>query len=157
MCIALSFFLVALVVYWICKCKPKQEAGSVTFVIVDPKTCKVLHITSPRGDQTMAFIMRADQKVNITVAYTDSQGNPATTEGVPVWGSSDASVTVEAASDGLSAVATASGIVGTAQVNVTADADLGEGVKEIVGTLDIEIVGGEAVSVVLTPGTPEPK
>lgn len=111
-----------------------------------------------QGDLTMAFQLRADQKVSISVSFVDAQGNPAVADDTPVWDSSDASiVSVVAAPDGLSAVATASGVVGTAQVSVKADADLGDGIKEIVGTLDLDIVSGEATSVVLSPGTPEPK
>lgn len=105
----------------------------------------------------MAFLLRADQKVSASVAFLDSQGNPAKVDGVPAWGSSDEGVvSVTAEADGLSALIVANS-VGLAQVNVKADADLGEGMKEIVGTLDLDIVSGEAVSVVLTPGTPEPK
>jgi hypothetical protein len=40
------------------------------------------------------------------------------------------------------------------QISVTADADLGAGVTPIAGTLDIEVVGDQAVSVGIVAGTP---
>ena len=39
---------------------------------------------------------------------------------------------------------------GTATINAVADADLGEGVTQIAGTLDIQVVAGQAVALVLT-------
>ena len=42
----------------------------------------------------------------------------------------------------------------TKQVNVKADADLGEGVTEIIGTLDVEVQAGAAVSMTVNAGTP---
>ena len=43
---------------------------------------------------------------------------------------------------------------GATQISVTADADLGEGVTPIVGTLSIDVVGGQAVSINIVAGTP---
>ena len=42
--------------------------------------------------------------------------------------------------------ATASGETGTAQITATADADLGEGVRELITLLDVNVVAGEAVA-----------
>ena len=66
-------------------------------------------------------------------------------------------VDLEVAPDGTSAYAIAAGPLGTCQVSVTADADLGEGVVTITGVLDLEVVGSQATSFVITPGAPEPK
>lgn len=105
----------------------------------------------------MAFTLTVDQQVSLSVAYVDSQGNPAQVDGVPVWASSDTNVaTVLAAADGLSAVAAAAGNIGTAQISVTADADLGAGTTSLISLLDLAVVGGEAVSGTITPGEPEP-
>jgi hypothetical protein len=62
--------------------------------------------------------------------------------------------TVEPAQDGLSAVVKAADELGTTQISVTADADLGEGVAPIAGTIDIEVVGGQAVALSIVAGTP---
>ena len=40
------------------------------------------------------------------------------------------------------------------QISVSADADLGDGVRTLTGTLDLEIVSGEAVTLSVIAGTP---
>lgn len=104
----------------------------------------------------MAFVLTDIQQVSVSVAYTDAEGNPASVEGAPVWESSDESVlTLTTSEDGFSTEAVTTGSLGTAQVQVTADADLGEGTTQIVGLLDVEVVSSAAVAATLTPGTPE--
>lgn len=106
----------------------------------------------------MALILTDLEKVSLSVAFTTAVGNPATVDGVPVWATSDESVlSVVASEDGLSAVVTTVGPLGSAQVSVTADADLGEGVKPLVGTLDVTVVGSEAVFAIVAASAPEPK
>jgi hypothetical protein len=47
--------------------------------------------------------------------------------------------------------------VGQAQVTATCDADLGDGVRELITLCDIEVVGGEAVAGTIQPvGEPDP-
>ena len=95
------------------------------------------------------------QQVGLSIQPVDKRGNPASLDGVPVWLSSNSEVvSVVAAADGLSAVATAVGPLGTATVSVTADADLGAGVTEIAGTLDITVTAGAATTVKITAGDP---
>jgi hypothetical protein len=106
----------------------------------------------------MAFIMTDVQKVSLAVQPVDAAGNPAALDGAPVWTSTDPAVlTVTAAPDGLSAEAVAVGPLGTAQVSVSADADMGAGVTTITGVLDVQVMASAAVSLGITPGTPEPK
>lgn len=101
----------------------------------------------------MAFVLRATQNVDIAVdEITDKKGNPATIQD-PTWASSDESI-VTVVGSGLTATASAVGPLGTATVTLTGDADLGEGVKPITGTLDVEIVAGDAAVFNLVPGTP---
>lgn len=98
------------------------------------------------------------QKVSLSISPVSAAGNPASIDGVPTWSTSDDTVlTLEVAEDGLSAVALTTGKLGTAQVSVVADADLGEGVKELTGVLDVEVKASEAVSLELNAGTPENK
>jgi hypothetical protein len=103
----------------------------------------------------MAFVLKATQQVPLTLAIKDKFGNPASIDGVPVWASSDETIlTVAPAADGMSAVATPVGPAGSAQVNVSADADTGSGSKEITGLLAVDVVAGDATVVELQAGTP---
>lgn len=111
----------------------------------------------PRQEEMM-FILGDDQKVTLSIAPVDAAGNPAPVDGVPSWSLSDTKyIGLEVADDGMSATAIAIGLLGTTQVQVAADADLGEGVVTINGTLDIEVVAGQAVGLSIAAGTPEPK
>jgi len=113
---------------------------------------------NPDGSRSkidMAFTLTDIQQVSLAIQAVDARGNPAKLDGAPVWTSSDtALLTVVASDDGLSCVATAVGPLGTAQVLVTADADLGTGVRALTGLLDIDIIASEALNVVIVPGTP---
>lgn len=101
------------------------------------------------------LILTDKQEVDLSVAFTSKAGNPAKVDGTPAWVSSnEAVVTVVAAADGLSVVAKAVGPLGTAQVSVSADADLGEGVRLITGTFDITVEASEAVVAGVAAGTP---
>jgi hypothetical protein len=47
--------------------------------------------------------------------------------------------------------------IGDVQVTATADADLGDGIREIITLLDLNVVSGEAVAGTINViGTPEP-
>ena len=102
------------------------------------------------------LILTDAQKVSLAVAFTNPIGNPAPVDGVPAWTVSDPNVIdLQVADDGLSAVAVTKGPLGPCQVTVTADADMGSGVRSITGTLDIEVRASEAVAVGIVAGTPE--
>lgn len=106
----------------------------------------------------MALVLTDIQKVSLSITPTSAAGNPAPVDGAPVWTSSDESVlTVTASEDGLSAEAVTTGKLGVAQVSVSADADLGEGVTTITGVLDVEVKASEAVSLAVSAGTPTNK
>lgn len=106
----------------------------------------------------MSLILTATQQVNLSVSFVDKAGNAAKVDGLPVWTSSDSNIlTVTPSEGGLSAMVATVGPVGTAQVSVQADADLGEGVTALIGTLDVEVVAAQAVVAVLAAATPEEK
>lgn len=108
------------------------------------------------GAFPMAFTLTVTQQVSCSVHAVDARGNAARLDGVPVWAVEPPGVvSVTPAEDGLSAVVAAIGPIGTAQLRLTADADLGDGVRELVGLLDLEVVAGEAVALGLLPGVPE--
>lgn len=101
--------------------------------------------------------LQNDQQVTATISPVDAKGNPAKVDGAPTWTSSSEDVaTVVPAADGLSAVV--AGVdIGTCQVNVKADADLGEGTTDLTGTLDVEVVAGSAVALSITTGPAGPQ
>jgi hypothetical protein len=93
------------------------------------------------------------QQFSLTLAPKDRRGKPAPVQpGSIVWASSDESiVTVTPDETGLKALVVAQG-VGSANVNVSADADLGDGVSTIVGSEGVTVSLGQAVSVGLEVG-----
>jgi len=102
------------------------------------------------------FILTDEQKVSVAVSFVDAAGNPAVVEGAPVWASSDPAIlTVVPAADGLSAVVSTVGPLGTAQISVKADADLSPGITEIVGVQGFQVVASQAVAANFAVGTPE--
>lgn len=103
----------------------------------------------------MALQLTDIQKCDLTVSPVDAKGNAAPVEGAPAWTVSDPTILgITAAADGLSASIVALGPLGTCQVNVSADADLGEGVTTIAGTLDVEVVSSQATALNIGTGTP---
>jgi hypothetical protein len=98
----------------------------------------------------MATIIVAGEVKTATVEWKDAKGNVARVDGEPVWTSgNDAVVSVVTGPSGV--VVTGMGL-GDAQISVTADADLGAGVRSLVATADVTVVAGEAVigSITLT-------
>jgi hypothetical protein len=95
------------------------------------------------------------QQCPIAVQGVDKKGNPAELDSV-VFTSSDPSVaTVDQDPADQTKALVKAVAAGTAQINVTADADLGDGVTEITGALDLAVVAGQAVGFVINTGTPE--
>ena len=129
--------------------RPHKPKGKVLFSIKSDITVT--------GEITMITLTDL-QKVTCSIQPVDAMGNPAQVDGVPEWSVSDsAMLTVAPSSDGLTAVVSTVGPIGTAQVTVTADADLGEGVVSISGVLDVTITGSQATSLSINAGTPEPR
>ena len=103
----------------------------------------------------MAFSMTATQQVDLTIAPKDKKGKPAALDGVPVWATDNTDVlALTPSADGLTCTIVAVGMVGTANVQVTGDADLGSGVAPLIGTLAVTVTPGQAVTIDITPGTP---
>ena len=99
-----------------------------------------------------------DEKIQVQLVITDRAGHPAGFDTTPVWAASSAALTVEAAPDGMSAWLVSADVVEDAvMVTVRGDADLGDGVREIIGTLQVNVSSGEAQFVELEAGTPEQK
>jgi hypothetical protein len=115
-------------------------------------------VITAEGEHVM-YTLPVDHTVKMQVSYVDAAGNPATIDGAVVWQTSDASI-VSVAVDPIDSTicrAVPAGTLGQAQITATADADLGAGVRGLITTCEIEIVGGEAVAGSIQPvGEPEP-
>jgi hypothetical protein len=108
-----------------------------------------------KGKRTMAEVLQVGQLIRPSIDIRDRFENPAAVDGVPVWTLSDPTLGIlEPAADGMSAVFRARR-VGTGQVNVTADANLGEGVRTITGVLDVTVLAAEAQVVRFNVPPPE--
>lgn len=120
-------------------------AGVIEFyTLIDGKQRKVTQMT-----------LKVTQTLPVSLKIVDSKGNPALVDGAPTWSVSDPTLAAVAPSpDGMSAVITPLGPMGSFTVQAACDADLGPGVTSIIGTLDIDLAGGDAVAVTIVAGTP---
>ena len=101
----------------------------------------------------MELVITDSQQFRVEIQPVDRAGNPGTLTSEPVWSASDPTIlTVTTAADGMSAVVSATGKLGTAQVNVTGEGDPAPGVNTITGTVTVRVVGGQAVSLQFTAG-----
>jgi hypothetical protein len=108
-----------------------------------------------RGVNLM-FQMKDDQEVStLPLVVLSKKGNPTSVEaGTVVFASSDPAILEVTDNGDGTAKVKAVGPVGTAQVQVSADADLGEGVKTVTGVADVEVVAGEAAVINISFGAP---
>lgn len=127
---------------------PKRHAVSAEFTtIIDGVRQRVIHM-----------FLKNTNNLPLSVSFKDASGNVAAVDGAPEWAVTDASLAELVVSpDGMSAVLSPLGPVGALKVQVKVDADLGEGVKVILGELDVDVLGGEAVTVEIAAGEPVPK
>lgn len=121
------------------------------------KASRIAFFTTINGlkKEITEMFLKVNQKLPLTIEIKDKFGNAAQVDGAPAWSLTDpalGALVVDAS--GMSAEFTPAGTVGTLQVQVSADADLGEGVKTILGSLDLELLSGEAVTVAIAAGTP---
>lgn len=105
--------------------------------------------------KVVKVLIKVNQSLPLSIGITDKAGNPAAVDGAPAWSLTDPSLgSLDVAGDGMSAAFTPAGKTGELKVQVSADADLGAGVKQIVGELDLQITGGDAATIALSGGTP---
>lgn len=95
------------------------------------------------------------QEVPVSVRFLDDHGRVVAVDGVPTWEAGDTTIidlAVEA--DGMSAVVKSRGPAGHTTVTVRADAQVGDGVREITGVLEVEVTESGAMTVEFTVGEP---
>jgi len=98
-----------------------------------------------------------EQKIPITFSPLTAQGSPATLDGPLTAEVVSGDVTTEVSADGLTVTIISGSTVGTAQVKVTGDGDLGAGVRSIEEIIDVTLTNAEAISFGIVVGAPEPK
>jgi hypothetical protein len=94
------------------------------------------------------------QEVPLSLEALSAAGNPTTVQN-QVFASSDETVLVIVTEPDGTVLARTTGKLGSAQIQVTVDADLGEGVRELTGSETVEVVAGEAAVVRVTAGEPQ--
>ncbi len=135
------------------------RVGPVTESRIDtspPPRYIYIHVLTRKTN--MALILTDEQQVTLTLLPKTNKGNPAKIDGVPTWSTSNPAVLTVTADPadptGLTALAVAVGPVGTAQVQVVADADLSPEVRQLTSVLDVEVVAAEAVTLDIAAGVP---
>jgi hypothetical protein len=105
----------------------------------------------------MLITITNEQKVLVTLAPTTEAGNPATLDGIPTWNVTEGDATLEVAEDGLSAFLVSGAADVNSKIEVSADADLGEGVVTLTDVIDLAVVAASASKLGIVSGTPELK
>lgn len=102
----------------------------------------------------MLITITNEEKVQVTLAPTTAAGNAATLDGVPVWTVTAGDATIEVSEDGLSCMLISGAADVNSKVEVTADADLGEGVVSLTDVIDLAVVPASASQLGLQVGAP---
>jgi hypothetical protein len=103
----------------------------------------------------MAQTLSNEKYYSASISYQTESGRVAKVDGVPIWESSDPAVfeIKNVSADGLSAeIWPADAADGVAELKITADADLGAGVTQIVTPVGIECRPAQAVAGTVTFG-----
>lgn len=99
------------------------------------------------GECGMGKILKIGEGVGANVTFKDSDGNVAPVDGKPTWAFDNDSVAeLQVSEDGMSAFLKAKG-VGQGKLQVSADADMGEGIVTIIGEADLIVEPKQAMTV----------
>lgn len=106
--------------------------------------------------ETYTMRLTTEQFSVLAIGILTALGRPAPIDGAPTWASSDETVAtvIPDPVDPTKAKLTAVG-PGVAQISVSVDADLGEGVRTITATGAVEVVLAEAQTLELQFGPPQ--
>lgn len=100
--------------------------------------------------------MTNTQEAVINIKVVDKKGQPAELQAPATLRSSDETIVTVSVNPkdatGKTALVKATGGIGTAKVVATGDADLGEGVKLVFGSLDCNITSGGAAEISIEVG-----
>jgi hypothetical protein len=98
-----------------------------------------------------------EQQVLVTLHPVTAAGHPAPVDGPPQWSVISGDSTFQPAADGLSCELISSDNPGDTDFQVTADADLGQGVIPITDIVRLTVAHANAANLGLTAGDPTPK
>jgi hypothetical protein len=101
---------------------------------------------------TLTTTQRTTVRLN---AITDRKGHPARIDGKPSWAADNDLLILEPADDGLSCRVTSAGTTGSCTVTITADADLGEGVRNLTHSEFFSIIDAPATNIDVAIDAPE--
>ena len=112
-------------------------------------------ILKERTEMPLELSLTNEQKVNVTVTPKTQSGKPAKLDGKPTWEVTSGGATLAVADDGLSAdIISSDDDLSDSLVQISADADLGEGVETIADTVLVHTAGANASNLGLVAGTP---
>ena len=104
---------------------------------------------APAGlaERITAAMEQAGSRATVSVEWKDQSGHAVKVDGPTQWASSVPATVECVVATGNPQIANlyAPGPVGSAQIQATADADLGEGQKAVTATLDVTVIAGEAI------------
>lgn len=98
-----------------------------------------------------------EQKVPLTLDIKTEAGKPATVDGKPTWEITSGGATIEPSEDGLSAFLVSEDTIGSSTWKVSADADLGAGVRTIEDGGTYNYTNAEAAALGVSVGAPVAK
>lgn len=114
---------------------------------------------SQKGQSTMPLQLKItdEQKVNVRLVPVTQRGKPVPLDGKPEWSVVDGDSTLAVSDDGMSAFLVSNDTPGITNFQVSADADLGEGVSTITDTIQLTVVDPQASSLGLVSDPPVDK
>lgn len=102
-----------------------------------------VHHQPPKEAIVMAnpIELKAGQGATVTATITGASGQPARVDGTPAWTAepADGLSSLTPSSDGMTCQIIAGSETQAVLVSMTVDADLGEGVRELIGTLEAHV------------------
>lgn len=138
-----------------------RALGGTVYVIVPGQRAKRMRLKVSfdnftfEGENLMTTFPEKT-KATLTLKPLTASGKPARLDGVPVWeNSNQLAGDLFVDTNGMTAVLTYLD-AGNGQIKVTADADLGSGVRPLIALLDYECLPGEAVVLGIEAGPVEP-
>lgn len=94
----------------------------------------------------MSEVLGVGHYGTVTCTWVDDTGTAVPVDGPTNWASTNPAVLTCVVSTGNPLVANCEAMTpGSAQIQATADADLGGGVRTVTSTIDVNVIQGEAV------------